>query len=363
MENQESAALWSARLLPFSHILSGDPDIQDLVLSVLSELPCNAFLSDMLSHSFPTPSGESGTSNTKLKRILSRLRSMMDGPQQLSDPVPLSVKYQVRSQVVLAQRAEVFGNIGGMVSSSFLLNSDVVSFEKDLKVGDLSLEYDFEYFNFLKTLFSILVKPADTPSLTNLPPLGRGHGKEKYCLPYLSKFQCDPSRIDGSSLMITHSLYPLLDSLMRWSQMDCPRKAVTQRNTKSRLERKLSRRRSKLSSTMKVNLSLPVIVGCLMQREKSGLLWGGEHSFKHHPKVGGGEGIITTSGTSSLDDKDGGEQTKEKGSIIVREDNKMLFSSSGSMDCHAKRKSDVKLLNIPKGILQVERYCMCMLLE
>lgn len=287
VELRKQAAIWSSRFLPFADCLTSDPDIHDLILSVLSELHPDEFLTDMLAFCFPSASsteGKRGT-ETKLKRIIARLRSTShnhsprpgpDSPEPC-DPHPLSVKYQLQSQRVLAYRAEIFGgkNPGGLKESFFAPSTteEVVIEKEDLKVGDVLFEYDAEYVRFLDTFFSIIMSPVtDEHSMSAFSGLGTPDTSKEF-LPFLTEFYNKIGKFESDS-SIARGLYPLLYSLIRWAQIPYPQKAQDTRDAqsvkKTARSRKMGQRRSKLStSMMRVNLSAPVIVGSLREKEDS----------------------------------------------------------------------------------------------
>lgn len=205
---------------------------------------------------------------TKLKRITTRLQA---AKRQSPEAEQLSAKYQLASSLVLENRAKIFGNDSGGLRKGFL--SSTIS-DEDLVVGDILFEYDAEYLNFLSTLFTIVIPSSADGSSDNV-------------LPYLSEFQRSNLEVLPSGTPLACSLYPLLSMLMKWSQLPYPQKPQNPAETPSKAKsRKVARRRSTLSSfTMRVNLSVPVIVGCLRERE--------EHMLRESER-GGEEGIART---------------------------------------------------------------------
>ena len=258
MEVRKEAAVWSSRLLPFSTFLHHHPDIKDLVLSVLSELPSDDFLANLLAFCFPSPdASRKKAARTKLKRITTRLQVAR---RQSVEAEPLSAKYQLASGLVLANRAKVFGNDSGGLRKEFLsstVDEDAPFKNEDLAVGDILCEYDLEYLHFLSTLFTIIIPSSATQSSNSV-------------LPYLSEFHRNDPEMLPSGTPLACSLYPLLNSLMKWAQLPYPQTAEDPAGiAKKTKSKKVAHRRSKLSSsTMRVNLSVPVIVGCLREREE-----------------------------------------------------------------------------------------------
>ena len=271
---RKQAALWSARLLPFIDLLSNYPNVEDLVLSSLSELPADEFLADMLAYTFPLSDSEGKKSgvDAKLKRVVTRLSST---PERGPDSQLLSVRYQSKSEQFITNRAVAFNNRNKKLDASLLAGSHgetLVINGKDLSVGSFLFEYDSGYLDFLETLFTIIVSPL---ARNELSP------------PHLSEFKPDTIRVEDNS-PVSYAIQPLLDSLLtRWSQMPFPQKYQEMNHetagSKKSTGRKLAKRRSRLSSSaMRVNLSVPVIIGCLRQREEA--LLSGEDQ-------GGGDGV------------------------------------------------------------------------
>ena len=279
---KQQAALWSTRLLPFSTVLSSDPPIKDLVLSVLSELPCDVFLADMLAYCFPLSDTEDKrTMDTKMLRIITRLSSTPESVKSSdgSEPQFLSARYQFKGPIYQAWKDTAFDDKCGWLHKSFFCaNRSAEDFVID-KVGNILVEFDSEYLNFLDILFTVIVSPStiDGQSLPNArsSPMNKLNSNN-HLLPYLSEFQFyPPSFKDG--FPVSSSLYPLLKSLIQWSQMPSPQ--VTEetsgvKDSKKLTGRKLAQKRipSSSCSMMRVNLSPPVIIGCLRQKEEEAVV-------------------------------------------------------------------------------------------
>lgn len=290
----EEAAAWSARLLPFIHFLPNDPNVKHLLLTVLSELPCSEFLTDILAYCFPNAERQKGAVDTKLKRILARLGS---GSSQEESKSPLSVRYHVRSQLVLANMATTFGKHDGCLSASWFPTgsdrSDNATVGSSGRVEEpegssFLFEHDSQYLQYLDTLFSVIILPLQgedhqtlsrsvpptVPPTVSLMNLLDHHDP----VPNLSSHQ--PNLLNGKTVShVSTSLYPLVNQLIRWSQMPYPLKSHHGRNSDAGLgvsmgRRKIARRRSRLDcSSMRVNLSAPIIVSCLRQKEDKVLEW------------------------------------------------------------------------------------------
>lgn len=338
-ETRREAAVWSSKLLPFTSFLPRDPDIEDLVLSVLSELPCDTFLADMLAFCFPSPSAErKRAADTKLKRIITRLRA--GGPQSAESAEPLSVKYQLLSKLVLANRARVFGNDSGGLHEEFLsstANGDTTFKHEDLSVGDLVFEYDLEYLDFLSTLFTIIIPPSfQQISIPTLP----GTDDSGYSvLPYLSEFHSNNVEAFSSSTPFACTLYPLLNSLIKWAQMPYPQKVQEVPGSAKKVSsRKMARRRSTLSpSIMRVNLSIPVIIGCLREREESlpgGVEkgWRDENATALSPSTTHRESTPHGSGTTAPPDGDIAGDKQRQYHVRFTLQNQTTQSPEGSLD-------------------------------
>ena len=329
---RREAAIWSSKLLPFADFLSvngSHTDIQDLVLSVLSELPCDEFLADTLAFCFPQLEGEGerrGT-NAKLKRIMTRLRATGESSPNSQ---PLLVRYQVKSRQVIASRTGVFGNHSGSLPELLLDREGGGSGGKDLRVGNVLFEYDREYHNFLDTLFSIIVPPLEAGK--------RGGGLESDHLPFLSEFhKHEPVGLSDDSPAVS-CLYPLLGTLIRWAQMPYPQKEPeAQRAGKAAISRKIGRRRSSMSiAAMRVNLSVPVVMGCLRETEEeesagSGGAGGGSGS--------GGPRSMGVAGDAQPSAEGGSTSVKVKSKVVVSGENVRRVGGSKRDEVGSQRRA------------------------
>lgn len=162
----EEAAAWCAKLLPFSEFLLPDRrkdslGVEDLVLSVFSELPCGVFAADLLAHSFPGAGFKQNRSlDAKMKRLLARLRSTADVTSSQADDdgaEPLSIRYQSASRRVLTVRESLDTEADKF---QVFVAETSVSFEpvaaNALEVGGFLYEYDQDFIGFLDTLFSVI---------------------------------------------------------------------------------------------------------------------------------------------------------------------------------------------------------------
>ena len=284
-EARREAAVWSSRLLPFADLLPNTVEVEDLVLSVLSELSTDDFLTDVLAFCFPMASaggqghgmeGRGTVTNTKLRRIMTRLRSTaqcvaMDmrttgSVTETDSPQLLSARYQLMSRAVLTNRSKVLGrDRPGSPHRDFLMvpeEGGVVIHEEDLNVGGVLLEYDMEYLCFLD-IFLTMIFPHSVLGIQSMGPRTQQ-------VPYVSEFgegaEDDEISSDGP---VACTLYPILNSLIKWAQTPYPQKTQETRHIKKKSgRRKMAKRRSKLDvCTMRVNLSIPVIIGCLREKE------------------------------------------------------------------------------------------------
>lgn len=286
-EVRREAAIWSSRLLPFAKLLPNTLEVEDLVLSVLSELSTDDFLTDVLAFCFPMASVEGRgtvTTNTKLRRIMMRLRSTAQcvsmetktagSATETDGPQLLSAKYQLVSRAVLTNRSKVLGgDEPGSPHRDFLMAPEggVVVHEKDLNVGVVLFEYDMEYLCFLD-IFLTMILPHSVFTERPMNP-------SRQLVPYLSEFHNGGGGGGAADEMILTSdgpvactLYPILNSLIRWAHMPYPQKTQETKSTKESSRRssrrKMAKRRSKLNvCSMRVNLSIPVIIGCLREQE------------------------------------------------------------------------------------------------
>jgi hypothetical protein len=110
-------ALWCARLVPLKHCLQDPSYTEDVLLSVLSELPGSQLTATLLAQSFPDGQA-SGCRKLKMERLLGRMRTPPQGEGGMGRP--LSVDYQVMSQTVLKDQAS--GSLRGF--SPLCLKSD-----------------------------------------------------------------------------------------------------------------------------------------------------------------------------------------------------------------------------------------------
>ena len=314
----EEAATWCAKLLPFSDFLlperrQNSLAVEDLVLSVLSELPCGAFAADLLAHSFPGASFEQNRSlDAKMKRLLARLRSTADVTDSLADdngrgsarPEPLSVRYQAASRRILDTQRESLGTKANkfqvLVTEASSSSSDPVA-ASALEVGSFLHEYDEDFVGFLDTLFSVICPSEDSQRPSSGSRVSRQLAGEPRPYPYLGHY-CSMvvAHADPALLTSWEQVIPLLTRLNDWSQSGITsgsHSTITQRHSVSISEfgtswnggksrrllepsqtqkkapairrRKPSESGGLRGSAMRVNLSPPFIINCLRVREES----------------------------------------------------------------------------------------------
>ena len=276
-----------------------DIQLRLTALSALSELPNGAFLANLLALYFPTATSSDGGVDSKLKRLMVRLRSAHDpASNQL-----LSVIYQSKSQEVLNQQSAVFSDSCGHFCPLFSLNEQKI-LEHDFHgnsielcaqafdIGTFVFEYDVEYHNFLDTLFAVTLQSESyrpsapklmlstiSPSSKNLLP-NFSDQSDLSNLPLISENVhlikgCDSN--DTTAFHCWESLLPLLHVLKEWSELPRPQEQ------RRRLPPQSSGKRSKSGkgdvggdgndggggpvSAIRVRVPLELVVNCLKQRE------------------------------------------------------------------------------------------------
>lgn len=225
----------------------------------------------------------------------------------------------------MTNMATAFEERDGRLSSSWLPTSSDRSEDatvgsggggKELEVGTFLFERDSQYLQFLNTLFAVIILPLQvedqhTPSHSTPPTASLMSLSDHDADPVfkLSERQPDPPKGDDSH--VSTSLYPLLDLLIKWSQKPYPLKSDRGKNGDVGLresvgQRKIAKRRIRLGcSSMRVNLSAPIIISCLRRRENK------YHDFRKeieeksesvmgkHVREGEGEGNIVGEGEVS----------------------------------------------------------------
>ena len=302
----EEAAAWCAKLLPFSEFLLPDRrkdslGVEDLVLSVFSELPCGVFAADLLAHSFPGAGFKQNRSlDAKMKRLLARLRSTADVTSSQADDdgaEPLSIRYQSASRRVLTVRESLDTEADKF---QVFVAETSVSFEpvaaNALEVGGFLYEYDQDFIGFLDTLFSVIC-----PSENSQRPSSGSRVSRQLAVeappprPYLGHY-CSMAVLSDPALTCWEQVVPLLTRLSDWSQSGTTsgshssnssqrlgllssESGTSWNSRKSRgllgpsktqtAKRKLSESGRLRGSAMRVDLSPSFIINCLRVREES----------------------------------------------------------------------------------------------
>ena len=288
-------------MLPFSELLSQKTEIQDFVLSLISELPSSMFVADLLALCFPGSCFEkNGYLDAKIKRLLFRLRSAVDSQSQLTmndgaanQAEPLSIRYQTRSQMLLNAQESLDISIGNFQTIPLATSTDgsvqevVPPYERALQVGSFLFEHDGAYLRFLDTLFSVVVGHAEQPSKIEMQhssrvPQASHHGSAgpPVALPYLGSYVSKVAATPESGVSCWEQVLPLLTALNSWSQTSTTTMTLSQKsktmaisNKTSKPEvasqRRISRSHSHELQTpaLRVNISVPFILNCLKNRE------------------------------------------------------------------------------------------------
>lgn len=290
-------------MLPFSELLSQKTEIQDIVLSLISELPSSTFVADLLALCFPGPSVENnGYLDAKMKRLLLRLRSTVDPQSQLTmndganQAEPLSIRYQTRSQMLLNAQQSPDINIDNFQTIQFATSTDgfvqdsVSSYERALQVGSFLFEHDGAYLRFLDTLFSVVIGHTEQPSKIEMQHSSRvaqasyhGSAGPPVSLPYLGSYlsKVTATTESGVTCSCWEQVLPLLTALNSWSQTSTTTMTLSQKsrtmaasNNKTSepeigSQRRISRSHSHELQTpaLRVNISVPFILNCLRNRE------------------------------------------------------------------------------------------------
>ena len=308
----EEAAIWCAKLLPFSEFLlkrKNDFKVEDLVLSVFLELPCSTFAADLLAYSFPGACfNQNRNLDAKMKRLLTRLRSTADVADSLADggrgaaqSEPLSVRYQSTSQRILTTQESLGTKVGKfrvLISEASGSSSPGATLvESALEVGTFLHERDEDYASFCDTLFSVICPSEDTHRPSSSGRVSRQLVGETPPLPCLGHY-CSMIANPDSSLTCWEQVLPLLTRLNDWSQSGTTsgshptigrrpsllhselgnswnsRKLSgllrpSKKQKKAAAKRKLSECGGLQGSVMRVNLSPPFIINCLQVREEN----------------------------------------------------------------------------------------------
>ena len=262
-----------------------DVQLRLTALSALSEWPNDTFLASLLALYFPNSSSGDRGIDSKFNRLMARLSSA----HHPATRQPLSDIYQNKSQHVLSQQSEVFGEGCGQFRPLFTLH-DQKLFEHDFQdieistqafdVGCFLFEYDVGYLDFLDTLFAVTLqsesyKPSTSrlmqstaASLSKLTP-NYSDGTE---VPFISK--CVQLIRNGHDSRIASSYWesviPLLHVLKEWSEIPQVQEVHQVHRNKGK-SKKRERDGGSGVSAMRVNVPLELVANCLKQREE-GLL-------------------------------------------------------------------------------------------
>ena len=287
-------------MLPFSELLSQKTEIQDIVLSLISELPSSMFVADLLALCFPGSCFEkNGYLDAKIKRLLFRLRSAVDSQSQLTmndganQAEPLSIRYQTRSQMLLNAQESLDISIGNFQTIPLATSTDwsvqevVLPYERALQVGSFLFEHDGAYLRFLDTLFSVVIGRAEQPSKIEMQHSSRvpqafhhGSAGPPVALPYLGSYVSKVAATPESGVSCWEQVLPLLTALNSWSQTSTTTMTLSQKSKTMAIsnktsepevasQRRISRSHSHELQTpaLRVNISVPFILNCLKNRE------------------------------------------------------------------------------------------------
>ena len=217
----DKAAQWTARLLPFSTLLSHTEHshINHMLLTLLAELPCDSFLAELVAYCYPVVPTVPDTLPGRFERLMAKLRSHCEAPPTAppapggaprrtygSSGEPLSVRYHIHTQRVLAKRhqfgvALTFeslhiapeGKRGATIVEAPPLKEESPSslsaspshmsapvktggpLSEDLPTafGSFLFEHDREYLRFMDTFFELILS-GDAHSALEYPPCGLG---------------------------------------------------------------------------------------------------------------------------------------------------------------------------------------------
>lgn len=287
----EEGALWVARLLPFSEFLLSRTKhlkVEDVALSVISELPPTTFTADLLASSFPDANFEHNYKlDMKIQRLVAKLRSTADTKTHnsgKSQAEPLSVRYQTRIQHLLSAQEALDTPVGKfqiLVHSSpdaAAYDDGAVLSKTALQVGSFLYEHEEEYLSFLDTLFAV-VCPSEDPSIqvrlsSSSARVSKGPRGEVPVLPYLSKYcSAVANAHTNGGPSCWEQLLPLLSALSEWSQTGSSQPLTRMQGFSdgNYSEHKTTKQRSKSELqpvAMRVNLSPSFVVTCLQQQEE-----------------------------------------------------------------------------------------------
>ena len=265
--------LWCARLLPFRNCLQSQnaSEIEDILLSTISELPCDSFMATILSQCFPRAQIEGNHCLTlKMGRLLTRMRSTVVEKHSTGTSQPLSVEYQMRSQSILNSQMSLMDKYF-IPQCSQSQGNEVFLSDEALIVGSHTFEYDQAYLEFLDTVFSVTnatdsVPQAQMKSTQLHQYLKYSAMKNTFCA--LDTASCTSLATGGDTCW--ENILPLVISLYRWSQT-----VNSNTNSPSQLVHRKKQGPKQIiraidPSTMKIDLSFSFLAYCLqLEEEKS----------------------------------------------------------------------------------------------
>ena len=257
-------ALWCARLLPLQNCFHHDDqsDIEDTLLSVLLELPCNQLTATLLAQHFPdTQNFGPRKRNLKLKmdQLLARMRTAGTDRDGHSMSQPLSVDYQLMSKAVLEGQCS---NICEYFSPQCVRSDDrghkLTLSDKALEVGSYPFEYDQAYIDLLNTLFSITLKSkrAVPSSETYIHLPSYHHHISPNTAPSHGELMQHSTRMH-TQIDFSDDLQTMISSLYKWIH-----------SSESTVDPEHKHSNSTSTPTMTIGISLSFLTYCLQLEEE-----------------------------------------------------------------------------------------------
>ena len=267
--------LWCVRLLPFHNCLAQEnsSEIEDVLLSTISELPCSSFMATVLARCFPYAQFEQNHRlQLKMNRLLSRMRSTVVQENSCSPAHPLSVEYQTKSQAMLDDQV----SLAVKCFSPHCFQSEDPEHKMSMgddavNVGTYMFEYDQAYLEFLDTLFSI------TSATSSVPQQAAQFNSTQM---YVSSMSSQPSHNPRTGHKgedfetCWESNLSLVASLYEWSQ-SVSSSIHSQRppsfNAASQIAEKQGSKENNRrlnTTTMRIDISLSFLTYCLQLEEK-----------------------------------------------------------------------------------------------
>ncbi|KAI8504702.1 hypothetical protein Bbelb_178200, partial [Branchiostoma belcheri] len=175
LELCKTALDWALCMLPFADYLDAEDDLQDIVLSLVGELPMTRTTGDILAHHFYDPELLSPTVEEKWNHLQTKMRktrisvdqtteqqgvvskeSKKQGSKTDGKTIMLSVythKKSGKQKKEIEKKAKVFGSYETQVFSN-------MSSDKKVCVGSWPFETEDSYLFFLETFFSVAFEKA-----------------------------------------------------------------------------------------------------------------------------------------------------------------------------------------------------------